>query len=162
MITYFVLKDCHYSNFIPFVKCFGKEVVLERIFSFQKSCIYEIDEHSCVNKLFGFCFGFGVHRNSVRFGWTYDKKHDMIAIWKYVYDNGKLNKDIICFIELERFFSFKIRIRKYSNGVFVTMFVDGKKQRMFEIKADSCFITTLGLYFGGNTPAPHTIKVRRL
>ena len=44
---------------------------------FADNCKYEIDEKSCVNKLYGFCLGlFGVHKNSIRFGWTYNKETD--------------------------------------------------------------------------------------
>jgi hypothetical protein len=49
-------------------------------------------EKSCVNKLFGFCFGFGVHKNSARFGWTYNKETNKIDIWCYFYNDGKLTK----------------------------------------------------------------------
>jgi hypothetical protein len=65
----YILKGCHYSTFIPkFYKAkdFNKSVYIK----FSDSCLYEINEPSCVNKLWGFAYGLGIHRNSVRFGWT--------------------------------------------------------------------------------------------
>lgn len=88
----FILKGFHYSTFTPrlfYSKNFSRSVSVK----FDRSCAYEIEEKSCVNKLWGISFGlFGVHKNSYRFGWTYNKEQDNITIWSYVYNNGKLNK----------------------------------------------------------------------
>ena len=54
MKKYIIPKGCHYSNFIPWIKCAKEEFVMARDFIFDESCEYEINEPSCVNKLFGF------------------------------------------------------------------------------------------------------------
>ena len=88
MKKYIIYKNCHYSTFIPQIKCLRnlKYIKNEYYISFDKSCKYDIEEKSCVNKLFGYSFGlFSVHKNTCRFGWTYNKETDKIDIWIYIY-----------------------------------------------------------------------------
>lgn len=160
MRTYFVLKGCHYSNFIPSIRCMKDEVEIGGIYSFDKSCSYHVDEPSCVNKLFGFCFGFGVHYNSVRFGWTYNKETNNIFIWKYVYVNGKLQKSKIFSCEIGSKHDYNLRAVKNGSFYDVEFMIDNKVIDKCTVYRSCFFVTTLGLYFGGNSRAPHTIKVR--
>ena len=161
--TYYVLKGCHYSNFIPCIKRVEERMVFEQMLRFDPSCEYDIDEASCVNKLFGFCFGFGVHKNSVRFGWAYDKKTGFINIYKYVYEDGQLHKHIAHNIETGNYHIYRILAeRKGDNMWMIDFIIDGQTVAThWCMYSDACFVTTLGLYFGGNTPAPHTIKINR-
>jgi hypothetical protein len=88
----YILKNWHYSTFFPRI-CKVKGIKTVKI-KFDRSCAYNINEKSCVNKLWGFSSGlFGVHKNSYRFGWTYDSVSDKIVIWAYIYRNGKLFKE---------------------------------------------------------------------
>jgi hypothetical protein len=80
MKEYRIFKGCHYSNFLPSFHKVPNDFGISTNVIFDESCKYEIDEKSCVNKLFGFCFGFGVHKNSVRFGWTYNNEKNSIII----------------------------------------------------------------------------------
>jgi hypothetical protein len=175
--TYKIYKGCHYSNFIPRIHLLSQVNYLYQrgTIIFDESCKYEIDEASCVNKLFGFCFGFGVHKNSVRFGWTYNAATNQIYIWKYFYIDGELEKEKIFACELEEAHFYEIEVVKDSNlptRYFITLKIDNEKvvlSKEFKIAgieykqdiiySDKCFITTLGPYFGGNTRAPHTIKI---
>lgn len=163
---YIVRKHCHYSNFFPSFLKIKDSMEFKWTVKFTDSCKYEIDEPSCVNKLFGFCFGFGVHKNSVRFGWTYNKDINCIYLWSYFYRNGKLHKDKIYTSNLNVEHTYKIEIHRISStlGNYTFRFlVDGEEVSGFEeIQSDCCFLTTLGVYFGGNTRAPHKIIVEKL
>jgi len=169
MKTYIIHKGCHYSNFIPRIQLISNvnHIVHSGCIVFDESCKYEIDEDSCVNKLFGFCFGFGVHKNSVRFGWTYNKDINNIFIWKYFYIDGKLNKEKIFSCELGSSHFYEIMVNKSNNTkneYLVTLKIDNKKVypldgEYIKMQSNKCFITTLGPYFGGNTRAPHTMKI---
>ena len=160
---YSIRSWCHYSNFIPslhrgypglgFYSTMGT-------FYFDGSCRYEVDESCCVNKLFGFSFGlFGVHKNSVRFGWTYDKSEDKIAIWSYVYADGKLHKKKICTVDISEFVQFEIMVDKF--GAYFT--VDNDLKYIFRHTFDSSlfdrYLLDLGPYFGGKSRAPHEIVI---
>ena len=132
---------------------------------FADNCKYEIDEKSCVNKLYGFCLGlFGVHKNSIRFGWTYNKETDNIDLWKYVYSDGKLTKKVIASCKTGEEHSYLIEgwICKDENNdtVYDIRFrLDGNKIDTAIVKSNKWFAWTLGPYFGGNTKAPHKINI---
>ena len=171
MKTYKIYKWCHYSNFIPRIQLISQVThqYQRGCIVFDESCKYEIAETSCVNKLFGFCFGFGVHKNSVRFGWTYNAPTNQIYIWKYFYIDGKLEKEKIFACELGKAHFYEIEVEKdnnFPNKYFITLKIDNKTvfpnvgtYESMCIETHKCFITTLGPYFGGNTRAPHTMKI---
>ena len=169
MKTYKIHKWCHYSNFIPRIQLISQVThqYQRGCIVFDESCKYEIAEASCVNKLFGFCFGFGVHKNSVRFGWTYNAPTNQIYIWKYFYINGELEKEKIFACEVGEPHFYEIIVDRANNikdTYFITLKIDNKKicpaDNCYDsIKSNKCFITTLGPYFGGNTRAPHTMKI---
>jgi hypothetical protein len=169
MKTYIIHKGCHYSNFIPRIQLLHQVNYLSHrgCIVFDESCKYEIDEASCVNKLFGFCFGFGVHKNSIRFGWTYNAPTNQIYIWKYFYIDGQLEKEKIFACEVGEPHFYEIKVDKANNDegtYFITLKIDNQKvypvNYLYDaIKSNKCFVTTLGTYFGGNTRAPHTMKI---
>lgn len=173
MKTYTIHKGCHYSNFFPRIQLLSGVTFFYQggLIIFDESCKYEIDEASCVNKLFGFCFGFGVHKNSIRFGWTYNAPTNQIYIWKYFYIDGKLEKEKIFACEIGEANYYEIAVNKSNNvknEYYITLkinneiysndgeFETGSKNKIYSKK---CFITTLGPYFGGKTRAPHTMKI---
>jgi hypothetical protein len=165
MKLYIIKEGRHYSNFVP--SFFKVEPIKNLSFTaaFHPSCEYHIDEPSCVNKLFGFCFGFGVHRNSVRYGWTYDKVNHNIAIWSYVYKKGKLHKEIIGHVDFWAAHEYDILMYKDDiNDVYkIQLLVDGVTQgKPQEISSKWPFLTTLGPYFGGKSRAPHTMHITNL
>ena len=169
MKTYTIHKGCHYSNFIPRIQLISQvnHISQHGCIVFDESCKYEINEESCVNKLFGFCFGFGVHKNSIRFGWTYNAPTNQIFIWKYFYIDGKLKKEKIFACEIGESHFYEILMDKANNDkdtYFITLKIDNQKVypldgEYIKIQSNKCFITTLGPYFGGITRAPHTMKI---
>ena len=159
-----ILKGFHYSNFLPWFYCIDNrnKLCISKRITFTESCKYNIEEKSCVNKLFGFCFGLGVHKNSVRFGWSYDSNTDKFIIWKYIYKNGKLDKRQIwtcCNVNEE--YDFTIEVNRTANKDTYQLFfmIDNVLMESDTITSDKCFITTLGFYFGGNTKAPHKMYI---
>lgn len=166
MKTYTIHKGCHYSNFFPTLHFISNEMEFARSLQFTNSCKYHIDEASCVNKLFGFCFGFGVHQDSVRFGWTYDTTQSKFVIWRYTYTEGVLVKHQMAWIEPNEYHDYKIKlIRKKTNSTIyrhaydVKFFIDNKPYYVTTIQSNKLILWTLGPYFGGNTKAPHTMKI---
>ena len=168
MKTYTILKGCHYSNFMPCFKFLNEIIEFTGTFEFDKSCKYEINEKSCVNKLFGFCFGFGVHKDSVRFGWTYNNDIEKILIWSYVYKNGKLHKHEIKHFDVETQHKYKIKVQRIEpieqnkrHSYNIHLYIDDDLYDICKLSTNRLIITTLGPYFGGNTKAPHKMKIRK-
>ena len=169
MRIYKILKGWHYAkNFIPRLQliCNCNYIQQGGDMTFTDSCKYEIDEESCVNKLFGFSFGlFGVHKNSARFGWTYNSEMNEIFIWKYVYDNGKLTKEKIFSCNIGETHAYDIDAWTYDSDkkgyktYGICFKIDGKKIAETKIESNKWFVLTLGPYFGGNTRAPHKICI---
>lgn len=166
MKQYIIKKNHHYSNFFPKFYCTKEKFELSGNFTFTDSCRYKIDEPSCVNKLFGFCFGFGVHKNSARIGWTYNNEGNLIDLWKYIYKYGKLEKRKFHFINLNDAHDFKITVQRnvsalprYRHYYYIEFYIDGLLFEFDKIYSNGCFMTTLGPYFGGNTKAPHNIII---
>lgn len=159
---YIIRKGWHYSNFFPRIFCITDMVKQKGNICFTESCRYDIDEASCVNKLFGFCFGFGVHKNSVRFGWTYNKETENIYVWEYVYMDGKLTKLKSFSCEIGELHDYEITMYNRPDAYYVMLNIDGREESGIRFSKDKKlpkFVTTLGPYFGGNTRAPHDIKI---
>jgi hypothetical protein len=147
-----ILKGFHYSTFFPKIYRFCSENKKSIRVKFDKSCVYKIDEKSCVNKLWGFSIGlFGVHKNSYRFGWTYE--NDKIIIWTYSYINGKLQKEKLTECEFDKEYQCSISI----DNKVVFNFNGVTKER--ELRSTKKFLLELGFYFGGKTKAPNNMKI---
>jgi hypothetical protein len=158
-----ILKGFHYSNFIPSIKIARNKLKLTRKFTFNESCMYRIEEDSCINKLFGFSFGlFGVHKNSVRFGWKYDTVNFEIDIYRYVYRDGILRKSLLHFVEFDEEFTVSFEFERLIDSSWnIAMYIND------EFIGRECFgsnlpklLLTLGFYFGGNSRAPHTMHIQ--
>ena len=148
----YILKHCHYSTFFPKFHRF-KDNKKSITVSFNKSCLYEIEEESCVNKLWGFASGFGVHKNSFRFGWS--AVGDKIQVWIYTYTNGKLNKQKVMLCDLDTEYTFSLEIK----GHEVLFYINDQLLKMKPLKCSPKFLTELGFYFGGKSRAPHTMWI---
>ena len=153
-----ILKGCHYSNFIPSIRLLKEETVFTETIEFTNSCRYYIEEASCVNKLFGFCFGlFGVHKNSARFGWKYNTSTSKIDILEYYYKDGKLIKNPVAEISIGEKIAYRIKVTKQQ----VTLYINNKPVSTMQFDVKKKLLLTLGFYFGGNTRAPHTMNVNK-
>lgn len=152
MMKLFILKKCHYSTFLPKFHRF-KDKKKSIIVSFNKSCLYETEEESCVNKLWGFACGFGVHKNSFRFGWS--AVGDKIQMWIYTYTNGKLNKQKVMLCDLDTKYKFSLEIK----GHEVLFYINDQLLKIKSLKCNPRFLTELGFYFGGKSRAPHKMWI---
>lgn len=162
MKHYTILKNLHYSTFIPKLCIFKDNFEISQVCKFDESCKYIISEDSCVNKLFGFSFGlFGVHKNSIRYGWLYNNEENKFFIYRYCYIDGKLNKHIIFDCNVNEYHIYKISITKDLCGQYhIHFIIDEIEKYTYKInKVTNKLLLTLGFYFGGNTRAPHTMKL---
>lgn len=158
-----ILKGCHFSTFLPRIiktnELFKKSIKIK----FDESCKYIIDEHSCVNKLWGFCNGlFGVHKDSWRFGWTYDINEDKINIWVYIYNSGKLTKKIIYKLDFDKEYELTIEFKKFDKTSYLINFnINSELISQYYISEFKMkkYLLELGFYFGGKSKAPHNIRI---
>lgn len=170
-----IFKGFHYPLPLDFGGFLLKRVHQEDNYSacasytFDPSCRYYIDDdQSDVNKLFGFSLG-KHHNNSIRIGWRY--REDNLEICYYVYRDGKrLPTKVIEKIELrDKPVTINLDlsyIREY-NEVSIVIQSDTNKlckcvEYEYEFPKEINFWSYgLGLYFGGNRTAPHTMKITR-
>ena len=135
---------------------------------FSESCFYTLknkEDQNDVNKLFG--FSIGKHHNwSYRFGWRPNKDNTKIEIIKYEYLNSKrLPSEIIGEVEIDKWYEFEISYffenNKILYGVLDLSNLNdvGDSLTDVDLKKHMNWGYTLGLYFGGNQPAPHDIVI---
>ena len=160
-MTLYILKGFHYSTFLPRIYQKKKSFTKTCQVKFDESCRYQIEEQSCVNKLWGFSNGlFGVHKDSWRFGWTYNKEEDKIILWSYIYHRGKLTKKPIYKIDFNEHI-LQLQLTNLSDKYIIRFIVDG--QIVAEYTIDSLVLNSLielGFYFGGKTRAPHNMNIK--
>lgn len=139
---------------------------MERIISFDITAKYDLpgtEDDEDVNKLFGFGFFPSHHQESARFGWTYNNETGKIVLWAYCYVNGERKICWICEVPtylrlhcsidiIGDVYSFTVSdaLNRYYAYGGIDVFFEHKKK----------FGYKLGCFFGGNNPAPHTIKIQ--
>lgn len=121
---------------------------------FYPTCRYVPDVEHDTNKLIGFGFLPGHHKNSARFGWRYDMTRDQIELLAYVYSDSVRSIQSIGFVDFGTLHRLVIRQQgsQYefsAAGNVVTM--KGCSKR---------FKYGLWPYFGGNYPAPFHMQIR--
>ena len=102
---------------------------------------------------------FGVHKNSWRFGWTYNTNEDKINIWSYIYNSNKLTKKRIYIIDFDKEYDFRMNIVKNDSSYSLNLYINN------ELIVQYCitdlilkhYLLELGFYFGGSTRAPHNM-----
>ena len=121
---------------------------------FTPSCRYDIGvEQSDINKLFGIGYLPSHHRNSVRFGWRYDKASDMIEILAYWYKNGVREWRSLKFIAIgARYPMVLMRL-----GDIHELWI-GAERHIVDVPSQQVGFL-LRPYFGGNMTAPHDITI---
>lgn len=157
-----LLKGFHYSTFIP--KLYKNKDVFTKTcrVKFDRSCKYTINEQSCVNKLWGFSDGlFGVHKNSWRFGWTYDSSLDCIVLWSYIYDKGILNKKKLQYLQFDTEYDLSIKLIQSVGLVKVMFYINNNLvyKEHFSNLYLRYILLELGLYFGGKSKCPNNMFI---
>jgi c-di-AMP phosphodiesterase-like protein len=144
---------------------FNKTKNVSKQFVFSDSCRYNSDDISCVNKLYGISFGLH-HKNSVRFGWNYNELSGRMVLYAYIYKNGvryiyKLSDEI----NIGQLYTYDILISNYNKITFViTRNIDNKTMGIQDIAFDNLprWGYKLYPYFGGDSKAPHKIKIKEI
>lgn len=129
--------------------------------TFGYGCNYTLpgEDQLDTNKLFGIGYFFNHHKESARFGWYYYE--GKIHINAYLYINGKRIIDELCILPIghkgdlsliieNSFYTFKVNI--HGNGIVLA-----EKSYPFTHKKKWSYY--LGIYFGGNRPAPQTMNI---
>jgi len=159
-MKFIIKKGTHYSNETVFKlkNFFNTNNTLQYQVVFDDSCVYELpkEDQGDINKLFGFSIGFNHHKNSARFGWSY--QDGKINLHAYIYDNGvrksklidKLNFNssyLLTLTDLGEEWKFSVE-----NGSNIT---ELKMSKLHDFE----WGYKLWPYFGGNNPAPHDITI---
>ena len=166
-----ILKGFHYPlKLVPsFVRNIGiskvgKTNTMTRKITFNDDAKYHIDgvDQWDWSKLFGVFFGlFGIHRQSLRFGWRYNPTTDKIEISRLMYfDGGHTHTmDKLTEIDTNEEHTYTLSHTFHDYCVEVSLKID-----------DTVYLTVIprptvrlrfgtGFYFGGNQRAPQTVSV---
>jgi hypothetical protein len=128
---------------------------------FLEGSEYDIDtDQSDINKLFGVGFFPHHHVNSARFGWRYNPDKVAIELLAYFYDNGVRKSEYVGECMIGEIVRCELTIHK-SYYIFGVRHRYGRYKYSFQHISPSFkrIGYKLGLYFGGNRTAPHTIKI---
>ena len=132
---------------------------------FTPSCRYNFGDadQDDVNKLFGIGY-FPSHRhNSIRFGWNYNPRVDIIQLYAYMYINGKRSFTKVHELPIGALFGLSIRVQKHahplekytSHALYV-----GRTQVYWTKEIEPAALGYLMRpWFGGNRVAPHDIWI---
>lgn len=130
---------------------------------FNSNCVYNLNsaDQEDTNKLFGIGYLWSPHTDSARFGWLY--KDGQIQINAYLYISGRRVIEKICSVPLQVSFIYTMTI----GGGFYSLMVQevsgvilGRKDYLFTHNNKIAY--PMGVYFGGNQPAPHDMTIEFL
>lgn len=99
------------------------------------------------------------HRNSFRWGLTYDPPVNEHTLWAYCYVAGERLKLNLGNVKVD--VPYRLRLEQRGTSLQATVLnIHDQSIRWFEIPGLtlSKFMITLGSYFGGDEPAPHDIE----
>lgn len=186
MNNYTILKYFHRPlSFPPFLKGFGfidKPIEITSKVIFHDDCAYvltSLGDQADWNKLEGLSFGlFGIHRDSIRFGWRWNDYFEQIEISVLRYHTTEkmeqvVERSCIMRIDLNTEHEFKIKTRPVTidkgTAIECSMFIDGELvYRCFQMEYVTInnlrmptFRFGCGIYFGGNCVAPHTMRITK-
>lgn len=137
----------------------NKQSIGRRII-FTESCLYDLpgtEDDEDVNKLFGIGYFPGHHIDSARFGWFYDVKTFHLSLCHYCYVNGIRKYAVIGAASINKPYDFSLKIE---NGVYDFLVKETETgiiaaEAIVFTRHDKKWSYPLGLFFGGNNPAPH-------
>lgn len=150
-------KPLYWLRWFPLL--IGRKSITRKV-QFDFSAKYDIGaDQADVNKLFGVSFG-RVHRNSARFGWTYDKEINRFVLFAYIYNNGVREFHSLCSVVANHYYECKIDWQD-DRYYFVVKNYPGEviTRGEFEKAHNKTWGFLLGLFFGGNRVATHNITV---
>jgi len=134
------------------------------VVKFDESCRYNLgnEDQLDVNKLVGIGYLWSHHKDSARFGWSYNLMADGIDLWAYCYVSGRREIKHICFCEIGKEYHIVLNAssicyhlhayERYSTTCLGMVTIGHNHNKNLQYR--------LGLYFGGNQKAPHQMKVK--
>jgi hypothetical protein len=155
-----IIKKNHHRAWPPWLGFFWGNKILRYRVLFWKGCDYWLDgsDFMDTNKLFGVGYLPRHHMESARFGWRYDNGGNII-LSAYCYVNGERIINELCKVRLYQGVTCELHIAK--TFYFFNVVQDEKSiARQFVSKThNKKFSYRLGVYFGGNQPAPQTMEI---
>lgn len=162
MKTKIIKRGDHYCSPFPVPKIILLGNMENELYiSFDDSCKYvfnDSDQYD-INKLFGYSYG-NHHYNSDRMGWRYLPDEDVFELLTYSYVNGvRISSFSLGKVKSNEKFRVKISTTIKNNKRFVAFELNDISIKQIYDVSKVWIKYTLGLYFGGNKTAPHTMKV---
>lgn len=164
-MTFTIHKGKHRAKPLYWLRWFALLINPKRIarrvtFLFDSTYSLEGEDQQDTNKLFGAAFG-KVHRNSVRFGWRYNPDSRKFILSAYCYINGERIIEELCDCVANHYYDCEIWITELDYLFKVT----NEKGQILSMTAISKghrrkIGWLLGVYFGGNNPAPKRIELQ--
>ncbi len=134
------------------------------VVKFTESCRYDLgnDDQSDTNKLIGFGYLPGHHKESARFGWRYRPNLKAIELLAYCYVNGRREIKGICLCEIGKEYYLELNALEkwYQFFVYIPGELKPFGSAAIEHYHNKKFKYRLGTYFGGNQKAPHEIHIQ--
>lgn len=133
------------------------------VVKFDESCRYDLqsDDQFDINKLIGIGYLPGHHKESARFGWRYWTERKEIELSAYCYVNGRRVIKHICFCEIGK--EYRIKLQVLATSYYFDVCEPGIVQpcgiTLVKYDHNKKFKYRLGPFFGGNRPAPRTMKI---
>lgn len=139
-------------------------MLLRRDVYFDNSCKYSIagQDMDDTNKVFGIGYFWSHKKNSARFGWRYNPATEKIKLSAYCYDNGARTITDLCEVAFFHRYRLKLTVSEVAYHFEVT----DSHNDWYRIGSISVAKThnkkwsyRLGLFFGGNKPAPQKMHI---
>lgn len=159
-MLYTIKKNKHRAWPIRLGLYFAKKKLRYRV-CFDQSCKYDLggEDQLDINKLFGIGYFPNHHKNSARFGWRYNVDTNKIELFAYCYVDGVRVTDHITSIPLNVVVTLQLNITKdFYHFIVVKDSFDTRTPIQHSNKRNIGY--PLGIYFGGNKPTPHKIKIK--
>jgi len=157
--TYTIRKSKHAAKPRMIGLWLNKKTISYRV-AFDLNCRYQFNnaDQLDLNKLFGIGFLWSHHKDSARFGWRYNEDTNKIEVFTYCYVGGERISEYMTSLSFNRSYDFSITVEddcyrfavRKDNGTHGhTVFFNHRKRIAYP----------LGVYFGGNNPAPHSMNI---
>ena len=131
---------------------------------FTSSCYYDFrknTDNSDINKLYGISWK-NHHDNSYRIGWNCSKHDKTVQLYSYWYNKGRRYFKYLGDVPLEKEFNVTIKFNYHGNNISTR--IENYKYED-NIKFDFTVLNGMYMgyylypYFGGSSPAPHTMQI---
>ncbi len=156
-MRYTIQKGEHRARPIKIGLWFNKSVIAYDVF-FHDDCRYYLEGEDMLdtNKLFGIGFFPNHHKDSARIGWRYNSDTDKIILSAYCYVKGERKIFDMEEVELNTWVRCKI---KNEFGKYIFYVNSDISTNYVEHLHNKKWAYPLGVFFGGNQPAPGTMNI---